>query len=146
MKNISCLVFIFFNIISVLLTGCNSSTEIKELKYSTSTFDISTDYSFPQGTYYYYKFNSYNESIDVMKEIKYLQSKNIIVSKVWYRNYRNGCNAPGSDWTTHTMYGSVLLIQLKFDDKKILDNNFSILSRSSKIPCGYGVVYYELKE
>ena len=63
MKKFPFFASIFIALLMFIFIKCDSSTEVKELNYTTSTIDVSSNYSFPEGTYYKYQFKSYNEEL-----------------------------------------------------------------------------------
>ncbi len=145
MKQTIFFAFILFSI----LTGCsNTNSTASEPVFEKITENHEAGYVYPDyGVFYKYGVSAYNERISSpVDTLKMLFHQGVKIKNGWYRHYLNGCQRPGSDFTTTTIYPTVFIIQASQEDSLLNEHGFFKMDdQPQPIVCGYNVTRYHLK-
>jgi hypothetical protein len=95
------------------------------------------------GTYYIYRApDNGTQILDVPNKLRRLYALGFDISAAWYRRPLSGCNKPGTDAVTKTMYREFLLLLLNKRTDSATKYNFYEIARPKSLSCPYRVFIY----
>jgi len=98
------------------------------------------------GAYYFFRPSGLADKIiDVNNKLRRLYVMGFDITMAWYRPPLGGCQRPGSDAITTTMYPEFLLIRLPKANESLEEYNFIHIEHKKDIkflPCPYDVSCY----
>ena len=97
------------------------------------------------GAYYiiYQAPDAESQILDVPNKLRRLYALEFDITLAWYRRPLNGCNKPGADDVTKTMYPEFLLLLLSKRNESAAKYNFLEIPRPTSLACPYRVsIYY----
>jgi hypothetical protein len=95
------------------------------------------------GAYYVYSAADYREkTLSPENKLRRLYVIGFNITMAWYRQPLGGCQKPGTDAITKTMYPEFLLLRLSMPNELLEKYNFRLIERPKYFPCPYNVSFY----